>query len=80
MTQVLADELKSFNIRVNSVNPGPMATDMRRAAYPNEDQSTLRTPDQLTDIFVYLASQDGVGISGQSFDAATFISNPRIVS
>ncbi|MGB2869657.1 MAG: SDR family oxidoreductase [Bacteroidota bacterium] len=80
MTQVLADELKSFNIRVNSVNPGPMATEMRRAAYPNEDPSTLRTPDQLTDIFVYLASQDGVGISGQSFDAATFISNPRIIS
>lgn len=71
-SQVLADELKPFNIRVNCVNPGPMATDMRRAAYPQEDQSVLRSPDQLTDVFVYLASTDGIGISGQSIDAATF--------
>ncbi len=72
-TQVLAEELKPFNVRVNSVNPGPMATELRKQAYPNEDQSILRTPEQVTDIFVYLASYDGVGISGQSFDASTFV-------
>ena len=79
-TQLLADELRPFNIRVNSVNPGPMATDMRKAAYPDEDHSKLRSPDQLTDLFVYLASQDGVGVSGQAFDASTYISNPQIIS
>jgi NAD(P)-dependent dehydrogenase (short-subunit alcohol dehydrogenase family) len=78
-TQVLAEELKQYNITVNAVNPGSMATDFRRAAFPEEDQSILRTPDQLTDIFVYLASDDGAGISGQSFDAATYISKPRII-
>jgi hypothetical protein len=52
---------------------------MRREAYPQEDQSLLRTPDQVTDIFVYLASNDGVGISGQSFDASTFISKPKVL-
>lgn len=78
-TQVLAEELKQHNITVNSVNPGPMATAMRREAYPEEDQSILRTPEQVTDIFVYLASDDGVGISGQSFDASTFISKPRVI-
>jgi NAD(P)-dependent dehydrogenase (short-subunit alcohol dehydrogenase family) len=80
LTQVLAEELKPFNVRVNSVNPGPMATEMRKQAYPNENQSLLRTPDQLTDIFVYLASYDGVGISGQSFDASTFIGNLQVNS
>lgn len=77
-TQVLADELKPFNIRVNSVNPGPMATDMRHEAFPQEDPATLRTPDQLTEVFLYLASDDGKGISGQAFDAATYISNPQV--
>ncbi len=76
-TQVLADELKPFNIRVNSVNPGPMATDMRHEAFPKEDPATLRKPEQLTDVFLYLASDDGKGISGQAFDAATYISNPQ---
>ncbi len=78
-TQVLAEELKQHNITVNSVNPGSMATAFRREAFPEEDQSILRTPDQVTDIFVYLASDDGAGISGQSFDAATYISKPRII-
>lgn len=76
LTQVLAEELKPFNIRVNSVNPGPMATEMRRLAYPQEDPTTLRTPEQLTEVFVYLASDDGKGISGQAFDAATYIAHP----
>lgn len=79
-TQVLAEELRPYNIRVNSVNPGPLATDMRKKAYPAEDPSTLRTPDQVTDVFVYLASDDGVGISGQSLDASSFVSNPGLLS
>lgn len=78
LTQVLAEELKPFNVRVNSVNPGPMATEMRSQAYPTEDQSLLRKANQVTDIFVYLASYDGVGISGQSFDASTFIGNLQV--
>ncbi|MBI4428947.1 MAG: SDR family oxidoreductase [Ignavibacteriales bacterium] len=78
-TQVLAEELKPHNISVNCVNPGAMATAMRREAYPEEDQSILRTPEQVTDIFVYLASDNGIGISGQSFDASTFISKPKMV-
>lgn len=80
MTQVLAEEVKKYNVRVNAVNPGPLATEMRRAAYPSEDQSILRTPDQITDVFVYLASKDGVGITGQSLDAASFVSNPGMLS
>jgi NAD(P)-dependent dehydrogenase (short-subunit alcohol dehydrogenase family) len=79
-TQLLAEEVKPFNIRVNAVNPGPLATDLRRQAYPQEDQSILRTPDQVTDVFVYLASQDGIGISGQSLDAPSFVSHPGMIS
>ncbi|MGH2568597.1 MAG: SDR family NAD(P)-dependent oxidoreductase [Bacteroidota bacterium] len=72
LTQVLAEELKPFNITVNSVNPGALATDLRRKAYPNEDQSLLRKPEDVTEVFVYLASYQGTGISGQWFDAANY--------
>jgi len=56
MTQVLSEELKSHNITVNSVNPGPLATEMRRQAYPTEDQSYLRKPEEVTD--AYAVEQD----------------------
>ncbi|HEY6951094.1 MAG TPA: SDR family oxidoreductase [Bacteroidota bacterium] len=76
-TQILADELRSFNIAVNSVNPGPMATVMRRVVHPEEDQKQLRNPELLTELFVYLASSDGSGISGQQFDASTYVAQPK---
>jgi NAD(P)-dependent dehydrogenase (short-subunit alcohol dehydrogenase family) len=76
-TQLLAEELHSYNISVNSVNPGAMATDMRHIVHPEEDQKLLRKPELVTELFVYLASEDGVGISGQQFDASTYIAIPK---
>ncbi len=72
-TLLLADELRQYGISVNSINPGPMATQMRRVVHPEEDQKLLNTPEMLTDLFVYLASNDGSGISGQQFDATKYI-------
>ena len=68
-TQVLADEVKESGIRVNTVNPGATRTEMRAAAYPAEDPMTLRTPDEVTEVFIYLASDQSVAVSGQSLDA-----------
>ncbi len=64
-TQILTAELRPYAISVNSVNPGALATDMRRIVHPEEDPNQLRKPEMATEIFVYLASTDGVGISGQ---------------
>lgn len=69
LVQVLADELKDTEIRVNSVNPGPLATKMRKQAYPGEDQSKLKKPEEIVEIFVYLASDESKGITGMQFDA-----------
>jgi NAD(P)-dependent dehydrogenase (short-subunit alcohol dehydrogenase family) len=69
LTQVLADEVKEFGVRVNSVNPGPTRTDMRAKAYPEEDPLTLPTPEQITAIFVHLASADSVDVTGQMLKA-----------
>jgi NAD(P)-dependent dehydrogenase (short-subunit alcohol dehydrogenase family) len=71
-TQTLADEVKIDGVRVNSVNPGPMDTDMRHAAYPEEDRSKLRSPSEVLEVFVYLASDQSRGTTGQYFDAQEF--------
>jgi NAD(P)-dependent dehydrogenase (short-subunit alcohol dehydrogenase family) len=72
LTQIVADELRGTGVRVNTVNPGRMATTMRRTAYPEEDPSTLPDPKDLVDVFVYLASDLSTGVTGQRFDAAEF--------
>ena len=71
-TQVLADEVKGSGIRVNSVNPGAMDTEMRHAACPDEDCSKLKSPSEVTEVFVYLASDESRGTTGLRFDAQEF--------
>jgi NAD(P)-dependent dehydrogenase (short-subunit alcohol dehydrogenase family) len=56
-------------IRVNSINPGPMRTPMRSAAYPAEDPQTLPSPASVTGPFLYLLSALGRGTNGEYFDA-----------
>jgi NAD(P)-dependent dehydrogenase (short-subunit alcohol dehydrogenase family) len=77
LTQVLADEVREFGIRVNTINPGPTRTEMRALAYPEEDPLTLPTPDQLVPVFVYLASDDSTAVTGQSLDAREWLKRPH---
>jgi NAD(P)-dependent dehydrogenase (short-subunit alcohol dehydrogenase family) len=72
LTQILAEELKPHNIRVNAVNPGAMATVMRAEAFPSEDPMTLRRPAEVLDVFRFLASDESLNVTGQSFDAQEF--------
>ena len=72
-TQVLADEVKSLGIRVNSVNPAATRTRMRAAAYPTEDPLTLPSAESNTPIFVHLASADSSGVNGQSLSARDWL-------
>jgi NAD(P)-dependent dehydrogenase (short-subunit alcohol dehydrogenase family) len=69
LTQIWAGELRQYNVRVNTVNPGAVATEMRHAAYPEEDQSRLARPDEILEVFVYLASDESQGVTGQRFTA-----------
>jgi NAD(P)-dependent dehydrogenase (short-subunit alcohol dehydrogenase family) len=73
LTQLLAAELEPLHIRVNAVNPGGTRTAMRADAYPEEDPLTLPTPEQITPVFVHLASDESAGVTGQSFEARDFI-------
>ncbi|MGA9406464.1 MAG: SDR family oxidoreductase, partial [Bacteroidota bacterium] len=71
-TRALAEELRPRNIRVNAVNPGSVATEMRHQAFPDEDRRTLKKPEEILDVFVYLASDDSMHVTGQTLDAQHF--------
>lgn len=66
LSQVLASE--QVRMRVNCINPGPVRTDMRRAAYPAEDWDALKTPADIMPTYMYLLGPDSRGVTGQSLD------------
>ncbi|HEY3169251.1 MAG TPA: SDR family NAD(P)-dependent oxidoreductase [Candidatus Binatia bacterium] len=73
LTQVLADEVSQTGLRVNSVNPAATRTRMRAEAYPAEDPLALPAPEEITPIFVYLASDASAGVTGQSLEARDWL-------
>ncbi len=56
-TQTLAAEVKSHNIRANSVDPGYVATKL--TGHRGSE------PESVTDVFVYLASEESSSVSGK---------------
>ena len=69
LSQVLASEQEHGSIRVNCINPGPVRTAMRRAAYPAEDRDALKTAEEILPTYMYLLGPDSKGITGESLDA-----------
>jgi NAD(P)-dependent dehydrogenase (short-subunit alcohol dehydrogenase family) len=70
LMQVLAQEASgSTRIRVNSVNPGPTRTAMRRQAFPAEDPARLPEPESILAPFLFLLGPAGQGVNGQAIDS-----------
>lgn len=65
----LAHELAGTGVRANVVDPGAMRTPMRAAAYPEEDPARLKTPDEATGVFLWLASEAARAVNGKRFTA-----------
>jgi 3-oxoacyl-[acyl-carrier protein] reductase len=61
-TQTLAAEARSANIRVNSVDPGYVATKL--TGY------TGSKPDSVTEVFVYLACDEAKGVTGKMLSSS----------
>lgn len=72
LSEMMAGELEEVGIRSNAVDPGAMRTSMRAAAYPEEDPRSLPRPYEVTDVFVYLASDRSRDVSGERFRARDF--------
>jgi NAD(P)-dependent dehydrogenase (short-subunit alcohol dehydrogenase family) len=69
LMQVLADELGgNTSVRVNSINPGPVRTLMRRQAYPSEALTAAAPPETLTGLYMQLLGPRGAGITGQALN------------
>jgi NAD(P)-dependent dehydrogenase (short-subunit alcohol dehydrogenase family) len=69
MSQTWASELEETNVRVNWVDPGNMNTAMHRAAEPEEDPAEWANPAEVTDVFVFLASDESKDVTGKRFQA-----------
>ncbi len=61
-TQTLAAEVRSYNIRVNSVEPGYVATKLTGYRGTN--------PESVTEVFVYLAADDSEGVTGKMLSSS----------
>lgn len=61
-SQTLAAEARSSNIRVNSVDPGYVATKL--TGYNGSK------PESVTDVFVYLASDDSKSVTGKMLSSS----------
>jgi NAD(P)-dependent dehydrogenase (short-subunit alcohol dehydrogenase family) len=65
-TQTLAAEARSSNIRVNSVEPGYVATKLTGFRGSK--------PESVTDVFVYLASDEAKGVTGKMLSSSGWTS------
>lgn len=69
MSQTWAAELEESGVRVNWVDPGDLNTEMHRAAVPDEDPTEWADPSTVTEVFVYLASDESRDVNGKRFQA-----------
>lgn len=54
-----AEELENTsNIKINSIDPGPVRTALRRRSHPGEDQASLITPQAIANAYLYLFAKD----------------------
>ncbi|MCP4992346.1 MAG: YciK family oxidoreductase [Gammaproteobacteria bacterium] len=72
LMQTLAQELESSNIRVNSINPGPTLSALRKLAFPGEESRQLKLPETLAPIYLWLMGSESIDIHGQAIDAETY--------
>ncbi len=64
LTLMMSDELREYGVRVNMIDPGGVRTEMRASAFPDEDPAVLKTPEETTEPFVFLASDESNLITG----------------
>lgn len=72
LARTYAAEVASTDIRVNIVNPGPVATRMRAKAFPGEDPATLPSPEDIAPLFVELCDP-ALEANGQTFKARDWL-------
>ena len=73
LTRVLAQELSEYRISVNELIPGSVITDMGKDSIKDERSAFsingewIKSPDDVTDLAIFLAGQPGAGPTAQSY-------------
>ena len=83
MSQTWAAELEGTGVRLNWVDPGDMNTAMHRAAEPDADPNQWANPADVTEVFIYLASDESTQVHGQRFEAQKEVevnNNGRVIT
>jgi NAD(P)-dependent dehydrogenase (short-subunit alcohol dehydrogenase family) len=70
LMRMFHQELASTSgVRVNSLDPGPCATALRKVAFPAEDPATLPAPESLMALYLYLMGDASLHENGRQFTA-----------
>ncbi len=75
LARVLAAEIGDLGVRVFSVDPGEMDTDMHAAAMPDADRASLARPEAVAQRIVSMIEEGSVP-GGARVEAASFGSSP----
>ena len=67
-TECLAAEVKQHNIDVNAICPGAVETDMLREIRKGKPPAKGDPPEPVASVAVFLASEEGAGITGTAID------------
>jgi NAD(P)-dependent dehydrogenase (short-subunit alcohol dehydrogenase family) len=66
LMQTLAEELEQTPVRVNSIDPGPTRTNMRKTIFPGDDINKVKPPETLMPLYLWLMGPDSHGTHGQA--------------
>ena len=70
LMKLLASELETNTpIRVNSIDPGQVRTELVMRAYPGRDPAEWARPEDILATYLYLLGPDSKGVTGQTFHA-----------
>mgnify|MGYP006066345205 FL=1 len=65
LADIMVDELESVsNIKIFNFNPKATQTDMRAIAYPAEDPSSLKKPEDLMNYYIWMLSSESSSHDG----------------
>jgi len=68
LMKLLASELETNTpIRVNSIDPGQVRTELILRAYPGRDPAEWARPEDILAAYLYLLGPDSKGITGRTF-------------
>ena len=70
LMKLLASELETNTpIRVNSIDPGRVRTELSLRAYPGRNPAEWARPEDILAVYLYLLGPDSRGVTGQTFHA-----------